>query len=194
MPLLPKKIDIRIKIGLVILTVFFLVFVAKAFGIFIGPDTQCSYIHRTISQLPSSLQTAQDFFAAGNYYYDIGKCEAAVNDYTKAIQLDNSVPEFYNNRGYTYMRLRNYAPALSDMNKAIAIRPDYIQALLNRADLYNFYGPVIDRQKAITEYEHLISLGAVHDTSVCGHLAMAQTNNMVPLAILKFIFNRGYCN
>jgi tetratricopeptide (TPR) repeat protein len=91
------------------------------------------------------------------------------------------------------MRLRNYTEALFDLDKAISLDATYPQPYLNRGDLYNYYGPIIDRQKAIADYQRAITLGAVHDTSVCGHLAMAQTNNLVPLALLKIVFNRGYC-
>ncbi|MDE2026232.1 MAG: tetratricopeptide repeat protein [Patescibacteria group bacterium] len=158
-----------------------------------GPDTQCSFSHQTTSLLPKNPTTAKDFFVLGNYHYESGKCEDAVMDYENAITLDGTNARFYNNLGYTYMRLRNYTLALRDLDMAISLAPAYAQPYLNRGDLYNYYGPVIDRQKAIKDYMKAIALGAVHDSSVCGHLAMAQTNNLVPLALLKFIFNRGYC-
>lgn len=186
-----KKKAILIVVGLCILVLFFATL--HAYGLLSGPDTQCSFSHSTTSLPPKNPKTAQDFFALGNYHYDAGKCEEAVLDYGKAIQLDGANARLYNNRGYTNMRLRKYTQALSDLNKAIALAPSYAQPYLNRGDLYNYYGPVIDRRKAIADYQKAISLGAVHDSSVCGHVAMAQTNNVVPLALLKFVFNRGYC-
>lgn len=165
----------------------------KVYGVITGPDAQCSFPHTVIAHGPISLQTSQDYFIAGNVYYDEGKCNDAVIAYTKAVQLDPKFVQAYNNRGYTYMRLRKYNRALSDFDKAIVLDPNYPQPYLNRGDLYNFWGPVIDRQKAIIDYQKAIALGAVHNTSVCGHIAMAQTNNLIPLAVLKFVLNRGYC-
>lgn len=177
---------------LILLTLFILV-TLKVYGALQGSDTQCSSSHFTLSSRPQDPKSAEEYFAVGNYYYDAGKCQEAVNAYTKALQLDPQYTQVYNNRAYTNMRLRNYTDAMNDLNKAILLRPNYALARINRGDIYNYYGPVIDRQKAIIDYKKAISLGAVHNTSVCGHLAMAQTNNIIPLALLKFIFNRGYC-
>ncbi len=186
------KIKIFIIIGVIIVCTLFVLL--KVYGIVSGPDTQCSFSHTSTSLPPKNPKTAQDFFALGNYQYDGGKCNEAVVDYTKAIGLDPAFFKAYNNRGYTNMRLRKYANALKDFDKAILLNSQYPEPYLNRGDLYNYYGPITSRQKAIADYQKAISLGAVHNTSVCGHLAMAQTNNLVPLAILKFIFNRGYCS
>lgn len=186
----------KYKITIVVsffLVIFIIVLGLKVYGVAIGPDTQCSMSHTTKTTLPSSFITAADYFAAGNYYYDIGNCQKAIDFYSQAIAKDKNVAQFYNNRAYTYMRLRDYKDALSDVDIAILLDPNYIQALLNRGDLYNYYGPIIDREKAITDYKKVISLGVVHNNSVCGHLAMAQTNNIIPLALLKLIFNKGYC-
>lgn len=184
---------VTLFLAIALALVVFVIVVVKLYVVNVVPDMQCGSTHTTTETLPSSLSTAQNFFDAANYYYAVGDCKKAVEDYTKAIALNKNIPQFYNNRGYTYMRLREYANAFVDENTAIMLDPNYIQALLNRGDLYNYYGPIIDHQKAIADYEKVISLGAVHDNSVCGHLAMAQTNNIVPLALLKFIFNRGFC-
>ncbi len=188
-----SKIKLPIILGICIVLLLFALVTVKIYGLVTGSDTQCSYRHTTSAPVPSLPKTAAEFFASGNYKYDIGKCQEAITDYTSAIDANPSYAEAYNNRGYTYMRLRNYDAALLDLTKAISLRNTYAQAYMNRGDIYNFYGPVINRQKAIADYKKAISLGAVHNTSVCGHLAMAETNNLIPLALLKFVFNRGYC-
>ena len=184
----------KLYIGLgVIIVLVFILGVFKVYGLLQGGDTQCSSTHFTTTQQPKDPKSAEQFFQLGNYYYDSGKCQDAVAAYTKALSIDPQYAQVYNNRAYTQMRLRNYTDAMNDLNKVLSMRPNYVQALLNRGDLYNYYGPVIDRKKAIADYQKAISLGATGETSVCGHLAMAQTNNLIPLAILKTIFNRGNC-
>lgn len=141
-----------------------------------APDAQCTSAHVAKSVPPATLITANDYFAQGNYDYDTGNCRKAIVDYTKSLSLNPDYPQAYNNRAYTYMRLRDYEKALPDLNKAIAVKPDYIQALMNRGDLYNYYGPVIDKQQAVADYQQVIALGGTSGTSVCGHLYLAKHN------------------
>src|SRR5579871_3772156 len=72
------------------------------------PDLQCGVSHTTTSTPPSSFTTAMDYFAQGNYDYDIGNCQEAIGAYTKAISLNPNYAQAYNNRAYTNMRMRNY--------------------------------------------------------------------------------------
>jgi len=76
------------------------------------------------------------------------------------------------------MRLRNYKDALTDLDKAIRLNPDYINALMNRGDIRNYYYQ-IDRQAAIADYRRVIALtdsNTRQQTSVCGHLLLAEHN------------------
>jgi len=138
-------------------------------------DLQCSAAHTTAVTPPASLKTAADYFEQGNYDYDIGNCTKAITDYTESIKLNPNYPQAYNNRGYTYMRLRNYKSALPDLDKAISLNPNYIQALMNRGDIHNYYYE-IDRSAAIADYKKVIALGGTKGTSVCGHLFLAEHN------------------
>jgi tetratricopeptide (TPR) repeat protein len=61
--------------------------------------------------------------------------------------MANQTAEAYNNRAYTYMTIRDYADALPDLDQATALRPTYVNALMNRGDIYNFYYQ-IDRARA----------------------------------------------
>lgn len=72
------------------------------------------------------------------------------------------------------MRIRTYANALPDLDRAIQIRPNYVNALMNRGDIYNFYYN-IDKEKAIEDYNRAIAIGATQSgTSVCGHRLLAK--------------------
>jgi len=138
-------------------------------------STQCTSTHAPSSSPPAALVTARDYFAQGNYDYELGACARAIADYSHAIRLNPRFAEAYNNRAYTYMMQADYAPALPDLDRAIALRPTYVHALMNRADIYN-YDYHIDRQRAIRDYDRIIALGAVQGTSVCGHRLLAAQN------------------
>ena len=164
--------------------VFGLLIVFKLYGVITAPDNQCTRPHTSTSKAPEKLETATDYYNLGNYHYDIGDCKQAVDDYTKSITIDPNFAKAYNNRAYTNMRMHNYKEALPDLDKAIKLNPNYVQARMNRGDIHNYYYQ-IDRNMAIEDYNKVISLGATHDTSVCGHKAMAETNNIIPLAFLR---------
>lgn len=140
-----------------------------------APDKQCSTIHAARSYSPANLTTAMDYFEQGNYEYDIGNCQKAIEYYTTSIKMNPKYPQAYNNRAYTLMRLRRFADALSDLNFAIELNPNYIQALMNRGDIHNYYF-AIDRQSAVVDYEKIVSLGGGRGTSVCENLFFARHN------------------
>jgi tetratricopeptide (TPR) repeat protein len=129
-----------------------------------------------LSQMPFKLETAQDYYAKANFLYEQGNCDEAIKNYDKAIELDPTISQFYNNRGYTYMQKEEYQKALSDYEKAIQLRPGYPRALLNKGDIYARY--LVDKKKAIESYEQIAKQGkyAIKDTSVCGRLLMARYN------------------
>jgi len=137
---------------------------------------------------PSSLTTAADYFTQGDYDYDTGNCTKAIADYTQAIVLNPHYAEAYNNRAYTYMMEDDYRNALPDLDHALAIRPDYIHALMNRGDIHNYYYN-IDRKRALADYNKVIALGGASGTSVCGHTAMAASNNWLPIALVRLVTN-----
>ena len=177
-----KKIIYSLFIALVFLALF-------AIGVYFSANVKnnyCTTPHKTFSERPLKLETAKDYFKLGNYMYDLGKCDEAIADYTKAIELDPTISQIYNNRGFTYLMKEDYKNALGDFNKAIEIRPNYVHALMNRGDIYNYYYS-IDRQKAIADYEKVIAQGpwVYEDTAVCGHLTLARNNGWSPMMVPK---------
>lgn len=138
-------------------------------------DLQCATHHVTMSEPPRVLVTAMDYFEEANYEYDTGNCWVAILDYNKSIEMNPEFAQAYNNRAYTYMRMRNYSAALPDLDKAIKLKPDYIQALMNRGDIHNYYYQ-IDRPLAVKDYEKVIALGGKDENSVCGHIFLARNN------------------
>ena len=47
---------------------------------------------------------------------------------------------------------KEYAPALADLDRAIQIRPNYVNALMNRGDIYSYYYS-IDYGRAVADYD-----------------------------------------
>lgn len=59
----------------------------------------------------------------------------------------------YSNRGTYYQKQGDYDLAVSDLNKALALRPDHVEALVNRSNIYRIKGnydlAIADCNKAI---------------------------------------------
>jgi len=53
-------------------------------------------------------------------------------DYTRAIELDSSYADAYNNRGYTYYMQEEYELAIADYDRAIELDPKHPLAYANR--------------------------------------------------------------
>lgn len=144
---------------------------------YVEPDAQCLATHKATTVPPKQLKTATDFFTQGDYEYESGDCKKALVSYANATKLNPKLAEAYNNRAYTNMRMQNYADAITDLDKAIKIRPDYVNALMNRGDIYNYYYN-IDRNKALADYDKVLSLGpeVYSRTNLCGHRLLAKNN------------------
>ena len=151
----------------------------------VQPAPVCGGDAEAATTPPAQLVSAADFLAQGDFDYDQGRCAAAVADYTRALELDPQLAEAYNNRAYTNMALQNYAASLPDLDQAIALRPDYVNALMNRGDIYNYYYS-IDYDKAVADYDRVLALAPEH-TSVCGHRLLAQQHGWNPLVLLAVV-------
>lgn len=151
-------------------------------------DNWCSETHSTTSIPPAKLKTSADYFEKGNYQYDTGDCPGAITSYTQALKMNSKYAEALNNRAYTYMMMNDYKNALPDLDSAIKLRPAYVNALMNRGDLYNYYYSQ-DKEKAIADYDRVIALGrdALKDQPVCGHRLMAVYNHNLILTLWHFI-------
>ena len=139
------------------------------------PVVSCGSISKEpFSTAPAILVTAQDYLEQGNYDYEQGDCDKAIDDYTRAIDLNPNFAEAYNNRAYVFMVKKNYAAALPDLDRALQLRPDYVNALMNRGDIYNYYY-AINYEQAVADYDQVLRIdpSAPNHTSVCGHRLLA---------------------
>jgi len=79
-------------------------------------------------------------------YFDIGAdCEESdvycqVSNYSKAIKIDPSFAEAFNNRGMAYRISGDNERAVADFSRAIELDPKFSQAIYNRALLFSVTG------------------------------------------------------
>ena len=173
-----------------------------ALGLFWGhgtsltPITCASAPRKLTTAAPASLTSARDYLTQGDYDYEHQDCDRALSDYTRAIALDPGLAEAYNNRAYVYMVQREYAAALADLDQALQIRPDYVNALMNRGDIYNYYY-AIDYARAVADYDRVLRVdpAAPNGTSVCGHRLLALNHgwNVKVLAALAIYGPMAAC-
>lgn len=92
----------------------------------------------------------------GNLSGDRREYQAAVDDFSKAIELHAIfVPALYN-RGVLYWReLANYYRAVKDLTRVIELAPQRYEAWFNRALAHQMRGEI---PEAIADYEHYLSL------------------------------------
>lgn len=73
-------------------------------------------------------QASQLHAVRGEIYGRIGEIELAINDYTKAIDLNRQHVDAYFNRGELYAGKENYQSAMSDYRAVLSLSPDHHQA------------------------------------------------------------------
>ena len=70
-------------------------------------------------------QTAEEYFNSGLEKMKNGDFSDAIEDYTKAIELDPNYADAYINRGIAKNKLENHSGAITDFTKAIELDPNY---------------------------------------------------------------------
>jgi TolA-binding protein len=76
---------------------------------------------------------ASDYYKLGKAQAEKGDLAGALESFGRAIQAHAGDATIYNARGYVYLRMGNYRAAIEDFSQAIRLRPDYKNALENRA-------------------------------------------------------------
>jgi tetratricopeptide (TPR) repeat protein len=93
----------------------------------------------------------------GNMGADRAEHELAVDDFTRAIELDPGYAEAYFSRGVLYWReLRNAYRSIRDMTRVLELAPHWAEALFNRAMAYQIRG---DHEQAIADLEQYLVEG-----------------------------------
>ena len=108
---------------------------------------------------PKDLKLSESL---GIAYYKSGNYQAAVKNYSKALELDNNYASVFNNLGTLYLtrflREKNeqhYNTAMQNFAKAIKIDPKLFAAYNGRGAAYHFKN---DYQNAISDWKRAIEI------------------------------------
>jgi len=102
-----------------------------------------------------SAESGTAYFNRGNDYYKNKNYQAAVNEYTKAIEVDRNDFDAYNNRGIALYQIGKYHEAIIDFNKVLDAQPKDVFAYQSRAITFNTIGLHRDANK---DYKKVIEL------------------------------------
>ncbi len=88
------------------------------------------------AEISEKKTEANTFFAMGFRAKNENKLNEAIDNYTKAIELNPAFAGAYNNRGAIYADQKKYDSAINDYNKAINLNPAFAGAYNNRGAIY----------------------------------------------------------
>jgi tetratricopeptide (TPR) repeat protein len=110
---------------------------------------------KSIENMTSRTELATPYLNRGYAYYLLKDYMHAVEDYSKAIKINENLPHTYRRRGKAFLKLDNVASAVEDLKRAIRQDP-------KDDDAYYFLAVSYEREKknadAITNYRKYLSL------------------------------------
>ena len=77
-------------------------------------------------------QTAEEYYNIANNKSDSKDYQGAIENYTKAIELNPNYSIAYVNRGDSKIKIQDYKGAIADFSKAIELNPKNSDAYYNR--------------------------------------------------------------
>ena len=83
-------------------------------------------------------QDAAGFHARGNRYSRNGAYERAIEDYSRAIELDGAFAEAHYDRGFSFYEVGLYDEAIGDLTRAIELNPEAAHYYGQRSLVYLF--------------------------------------------------------
>eukprot|EP00842_Homolaphlyctis_polyrhiza_P003885 jgi/Hompol1/4498/HPOL_001786-RA len=97
------------------------------------------------------MTQAEDFKAEGNKAFSAGNFQAAIDAFTKAIELDPTNHVLYSNRSAAYASLHQYEEAVTDAQKTIDIKPDWAKGYSRKGAALHGLGDLINATNAYQE-------------------------------------------
>ncbi len=106
---------------------------------------------------------ASHYFKNGSAKYQLENYKSAIEDFDKAIELENDYIDAYYVRALCYGNLKKYDKAANDFNKVIELNPEYKDAYINRG--YYVLEKKGDFQGAISDYNKFLDLNVDGDNA-----------------------------
>ena len=103
----------------------------------------------------TDAQNARVYNERGAAHSFLGEYDDAIDDYTRAIQLDPVFALAYRNRGSSHAHKGEWEEAVSDYTTAIHLDHNDAKSYLKRSEAYTRLG---DRAKSQEDYEEAIQL------------------------------------
>lgn len=117
------------------------------------PKTQLEQTHAHLFQaLEDNRQSAELNHYVGTVYYYNGHVEEALSYYQKALDCDQEYAPVYNDLALIDLEKKDFASAIEHLSKAMALRPDLIEAYYNLAIVYELAGHQQEALKAWQQY------------------------------------------
>jgi len=103
----------------------------------------------------SAEGTVEWYLQQGSNFIEQGRYDEAIEQYTRAIELNPNLPHAYNNRAYVYLIKRQYDLAIAECNRAIELDSSFAMAYINRALAYKGQGK---KEEALADLEKSVTL------------------------------------
>ena len=118
----------------------------------------------------------QSFYNSGLTKVNENLFDGAIEDFTKAIELNSSNPHYFNQRAICYLNIHKFDLSLFDMNKAVELDPKYAYFYTCRGFLKT---KMKDMKGAIEDYETSLELDPKNDITYNNMaLALESMGNM----------------
>ncbi|KAJ3384909.1 hypothetical protein HDU92_003338 [Lobulomyces angularis] len=97
------------------------------------------------------MTTAEDYKSLGNKNFSAGEFEAAIENFTKAIELDQKNHVLYSNRSAAYASLKDYQKAFEDAEKTTTLKPDWAKGYSRKGSALHGLNKLEEAEKAYSE-------------------------------------------
>lgn len=91
----------------------------------------------------------------GMVFIGLGKYNEAIADLRASLKISKVLPEAHNNLSIAYRKTKDLKRAMSHIEEALRLRPDFLMAIVNRSLVYMTLG---DNAKALEEIERVLAL------------------------------------
>jgi len=139
--------------------------VALSTGIAVFLIVRRWFYRRAVAPSFGNIPASREYVLAYNQgleHYGRGEYDTAIQEYSKAVNVDPKQISAYVNRGITYFVKGEHEKAIADFTQAIALDPNYVIAFYNRGLVYKTTGQEVE---AISDFENVIRLGTNRNLS-----------------------------